>query len=244
MKNMLLTRVKNIKLALNNRGSALLTAVLAVSFLTILATTLLYITAMNFQIKQADYQNKKTFYTGEEALEEIKANLMYDVSEATGLANEDLAMNYIAAGGPDVRLLQYNNAFVTRIQEVWDDRLSGGSWDDLMNAYVADTTNYRIEMDLGYDSNGDNHLDSTECLEIDANNGQVIIRGVKVTYVNPQNHRATVITTDFRVNAPKIDWSAEGALTALPPGVAPEDAGKKELVNPCGSVVYTNWVKE
>ena len=53
---------------LDNRGSALLIVILVVGFLTILATTLLYISGMNFQIKQADYQNKKNFYTGETGL--------------------------------------------------------------------------------------------------------------------------------------------------------------------------------
>lgn len=230
-------------LALNNKGSALLTVILVVSFLTILATTLLYISAMNAQIKQADYHNKQNFYVGEQDLEYIRAVLMEDVSKASVLAYQDMSMNYIAAPDASLRELQYNNFFITRLQEVWDDKLAsnGGYWDTLMASYASTGT---VTMSLDNDASGDGHLSSSEALALDVNNGTAIIKGVKVQYTNPQNKITTIISTDFKVSAPPIDWSAEGSYTVLQSGHDATYAATKTLVTPVDSVIYTNWKKE
>ena len=238
--------IRNRIKCLNDEGSALLTVILIITFLTILATILLYITGMNFQIKQADYQNKKNFYTGEEALEEIKTNLIMDISKAAVLANEEMACNYAGLSSEELRVNQYNNFFVEHLQEIWDDKLAVyGSWDALLNSYHSNHTDFELEMDLvTYDANGNGSLSSDEALDVVANSGMIYIRGLKIKYVNPDNKLTTKISTDFRITAPAIDWSANAALTALPDGVDAAAAGKKELVTPKDSIVYTNWKKE
>ncbi len=245
MKKMWNNRKNRIK-PMNNRGSALLTVILVVGFLSILATVLLYITGMNFQIKQADYQNKKNFYSGEVALEEIKAGLMEDISKAAALANADVAMNYAVLDTRELRKLQYNNYFVTHLQEIWDEKLATeGNWDNLLNEYYSNHTDYTLTMDLEtYDDNNNGSLSSDEALEIDSNNGIIYIRGLRMKYTNPNNKLATIISTDFRITSPEIDWSADNSLTTLADGVDAETAGTKELVTPKASIVYTEWTKE
>ncbi len=233
---------------LDNKGSALLTVVLVVTFLTILATILLYITGMNFQIKQADYQNKKNFYKGEEALEMVRARLMADVSEAAVLANQDMMCNYSSMGSEDLRVNQYNVYFTEHLQEIWDAKLvTRGSWDNLLNHYMdlSDASDYTLTMDLDtYDANHNGSLSSDEALEITEHQGMIIIHGIELKYINPDNKLATKISTDFRITAPELDWSAYGTKMALDEGVSAEAAGTKEMVNPCDSVVYTEWKKE
>ena len=46
----------------NNAGSAIVTVLVVVTFVTILATVLLYISGMKFQMKVADYRTKESFY--------------------------------------------------------------------------------------------------------------------------------------------------------------------------------------
>ena len=67
---------------LNNNGSALISVVAVVIFLSVIATTIIYISGKNYQIKANDYQNKNTFYQAEMALDELKGALAADVSEA------------------------------------------------------------------------------------------------------------------------------------------------------------------
>lgn len=246
MKNMWVKMRNRIK-KLNNRGSALLTVVLVVTFLTVLATILMYISGLNFQIKEADYQNKKNFYEGEAGVEAIKVALMQDVSDATFLANQDISVNFANLTSADTRKNEYNKYFVKRLQEVFDDKLTahGGSWVNLLASYMPNTTDYELTIDLAYDTNGNGVLSSDEVLEVNELAGSVILRGISVKYTNPDKVKlVTKISTDFRIKSPDFDWSAAASRTELEPGVTVEEAKSKDLISPADCVIYTEWKKE
>lgn len=231
---------------LNNRGSALLVVVLVVGFLTILATTLLYISGMNFRIKQADYQNKKNFYTGETGLEQIRASLMKDASEAAAKAYNNVSMRFVAVGTKDGRQLEFYTEFVDQLQKTWDDKLAvrGNNWYNLLSDYYVSSSDYKLDLVPSYDSNGNGAFESSELLVIHANEGYIRIRGLKMTYIDPNTKRATIIATDMDVYAPEIDWSAEGTRTTLETGVTAEMAAGRTTVDVSRCVRYANWKKE
>lgn len=60
----------------SDRGAALVTVIIAVSFISILATALLCITASNVLAKGADRRVQKSFYDGERGMEEVKAGIV------------------------------------------------------------------------------------------------------------------------------------------------------------------------
>lgn len=215
---------------MNNRGSALLTVILVVGFLTILATTLLYITGMNFQIKQMDYANKKNFYSGETALEKIRAKLMKDASDAGAQAYNDVMMQYVTLDNKDMRELEYNTAFVKRVQELWTAK--GLSWQELLESYYSNDAAYTLT------------VPAAGILEPHETDGFVRIKGLKITYVDPDTHLATILSTDLDVHAPAIDWSAEGTQLALESGVTADQAAVKTEVDAAECVRYANWKKE
>lgn len=239
---------------LNNVGSALLTVILVVAFLTILATTLLYITGMNFQIKQADYRNKKNFYSGEVALEQIRAKLMEDVSEAGTEAYNEVMMNFVTLDNKDQRQLEFNKVFVECLTKedpagaggsengVWPRKLSshGNNWVSLLTSYHTDGS---LEMDNVYDLNGDGVFSSAEVLDIREADGVVRIKGLRMYYTDADG-LTTIIYTDLDVYAPPIDWSAEGSLNALEAGVSDVQAARKNAMDVSRCVRYTNWRKE
>lgn len=231
---------------LNNRGSALLIVVLTVGFLTILATTLLYISGMNSQIKQADYQNKKNFYTGETGLEQIRANLMKDTSEAASKAYNNVSQGFVTLGSKDARQLEFYNEFVDQLQEIWDAKLAteGNNWQNLLEDYFTPDPGYTLELDSTYDSNGNVVWESSEVLDIHAAEGYIRIRGLKMKYIDPKTKRATIISTDLDVFAPELDWSAEGSRNTLETGVTAEEAAKRKKVDVSKCVRYANWKKE
>lgn len=234
---------KNRMKRMNNAGSALLTVILVVSFLTILATTLLYISGLNFQIKQADYQNKKNFYTSEIALEQIKTELMEDVSEASILAYEDLQVDYATYENSSIRSLEYNKYFTERLQEVWTNKMgTSGDWESLLNSYY--TTDSTLIMDAALDTVTDAKWSSSEVLTVSPEAGKILIKGIKMQYTDPDTKITTVITTNFEINAPQIDLSVEQSKLALDTGVDGTAAATKDRVEPLDSVIYTNWTKE
>ena len=144
MKQRMKTSFKKEKV--NDNGSALLTVLLFVAFLTILATTLLYVTGMNYIIKEANYRNKKNFYTNETALEEIKARLMADVvSEAGKEAFVQSSMMFSNAGettdSGNIRTVGYNGYFTDAVCEIiYDEMTDLGvyNWDTYLSSKKTD----------------------------------------------------------------------------------------------------------
>lgn len=231
---------------MNNRGSALLTVVLVVGFLTILATTLLYVSGMNFQIKQADYQNKKSFYTGETALEEIRAHLMEDVSKAAAGAYGNMTMKFVTMEDADVRQVEFNHDFVERLQEVWDAKLAtvGDDWQQLLVQYYTGGDPSNPDNMRWTDANSNTKAESSEVLEVHELEGYIRIKGIRIVYTNPDNGRTTIIATDMDVYAPNLDWSAMSTSKTLASGVGAEDAAARKTVDVSKCVRYANWKKE
>lgn len=259
------------KKKLNNKGSALLTVLLFIAFLTILATTLLYITGMNFIIKQADYGNKRNFYKGETALEKVKAELTAKVvSEAAKEAYAQACMNYVSAATDDDgttegnREANYNRYFAEGVQKYLQEEFTttcgAGSynWEKYFTAYISDsdvTVKFEdpaVALETGTslpaDQTGDPD-DSTDdgTLLIDTTNGIVTIKGVTVTYINDDTRLATIISTDFELHAPQIDWGVIRSAGEIDPALDVAEVStlrQKNDVDITRCVKYTNWVKQ
>lgn len=255
---------------LNNRGSALLTVLLFIAFLTILATTLLYISGMNFIIKQADYGNKKNFYKGETALETIKAELTAKVvAPAARDAYVKCCMNFVSADTGDadttaqIRELNYNNYFTEAVRNYLSQEMTAAcagtfKWDTYFSHYVTGTGvtikfgDADVECETGTtlpaDQTGDVD-DPTDdgTLLIDTLNGIVTIREITVTYVDDEADLTTIISTDLELHAPEIDWSVTQSLDNFGAVSEAEEQNKlraKKDVEVSRCVIYTNWVKQ
>ena len=70
----------------DNRGFSLITVILAVAFIAILGLLVLYLALQNFRMKATDIKGKDSFYTAEQALEEIRMGLQQDVGDAMSTA--------------------------------------------------------------------------------------------------------------------------------------------------------------
>lgn len=228
---------------MNNRGSALLMVILVVGFLSILATTLLYISGMDFQTKQADYQNKKNFYTGEVALEQIRANLMVDASEAAVAAYNEVSMKYVTLQNKDMRQLEYNKLFVENLMEQLIPAAGGvDDWSVILGsrftAGAGTPPPYTLEFE--------NSVHTTAAMvEVHDADGYIRIKGLRMIYTDSTTKLTTILSTDLDIRAPEIDWSVEGAFQVLEAGVTEQMAAEsRTTVDASKCVKYVNWKKE
>lgn len=77
---------------LNNHGSTLIMVLIIVSFISILATVCITTAMLNFKMKTVDRDAKKTFYTDEQAIDEIYSGLGILSMESLSKAyNEEMA---------------------------------------------------------------------------------------------------------------------------------------------------------
>lgn len=65
---------------LNNRGSALVTVIIAMAFVGILASVLMYTSLLNYQMKANNLKAKDNFYSAESVFDEIRMGLQQEVS--------------------------------------------------------------------------------------------------------------------------------------------------------------------
>lgn len=216
---------KNQKL--NNKGAALVTVIVVISFISILATVILYSSGINFTMKATDIRTKKGFYDGEQAVEEIKVyftGLAKDAFEesyakamrgATGLTRESIFvrgyLNYIYdQWNSDVALASDVNAF---LQSLIDARYAGGT---------ISVTSATLDLDYTVE----------KC---------ATLRGLEFVYTD-SNNCTTKISTDIKIYAPAQQWAVE--MTEMADFPANYLELENDTLEIADCVKYYNWKKK
>lgn len=231
---------KRNRYKLNNQGSAIVTVIVVVAFITILATTLLYISGMNYYMKMTDLRTKQSFYEAETALEEIKAALAVEVAEAGDEAYREILINYAATDGY-TRYTLYENRFFEILKDNWEEKRSalnpGGdpvSYEELLREYVE--TPYKMGLTLDADNPTAGSIDLTNQAD-----GYAVVKGVQLTYA--KDGYTTIISTDYVITAPELNWGIDAAKTEWTPTDGAE-ALEREAVEMAEYVTYSNWIKK
>lgn len=189
------------KMKNDNRGASLVVVIITIAFIGILVSMLMYITFMNFKIKTADLKNKNSFYTAENALEEIKAGLQGEVSKAMGSAYLDIMQNY-GMFSDDERTENFEWKYMTALREA-------------LKVPGADNR-YRVELLKGYlqetawnDATGVGATVTAETADYGTllmlEDG-VVLKDVTVTYVSKDGN-VSCIKTDIRLALPQVSFN-------------------------------------
>lgn len=218
----------------NNTGSAMVTVLVVIAFISILATVMLYLSGANFQMKTTDFRTKESFYQAETTVEELRAQLVKDVEIAFAKAYTATVSEYSGMGDMATRESNFRQHFCDEMNTIWENRCGVIVPDpsDPTNRvfdWVTGITN--VVKPVGPDpspspypdpySNADAYLDikvtpsfgfetSENCDgsygDVPHDPGLIILRGVTVTYDSPQYY-TSIISTDFCITIPKVNWS-------------------------------------
>lgn len=251
------------KLKLDNRGAALVMAVVVIAFVSILTTTLLYLANMNYQMKSTDYKTKDVFYEAEIPLEGIRTLLVMDVADAAAKAFDTCMVNYANVTG-DVRASQYQNAFYTEVLKKWEERCKHGAiaW-DWQFGMEASGLNYAPvpAQDMCICQSGDNGCGDTSCTkpyhiildatipgtgrleEVSYNDDdgnpckKLVLKGIKVVYT--KNEFSSIIETNFAITPPNINLMIDSY-----DGTTPLEAVKRDKIKFEECVTYESYKKQ
>lgn len=242
---------------LNNRGSAIVTVIVVTIFITILATTLLFVSGRNYIMKQTNYQNTKSFYAAEETLDKLKELLVAEVDKAFDEAYRDMMRNYATivsegdteAVANDKRFRYYVDSFTKYLEKEWQDRVAAQG-----SSLAAVKHFMEVEQDAEHKVSPDmtkliTKVNGFTILPID-NVSRFVIRDVQVYYVDDKGFSA-YISTDIVLTPP--DYRVEGE-TGTPDPTEPETSepvdpadppavGEPDKVNMSEHVMYVNWKK-
>ena len=233
---------------LNNSGSTIVTVIVVITFVTILATTILYLSGMNYFMKATDRKAKENFYNAEVCLEEVKAGLVELAAEAADRAYLNTMVKY-AVDDSFSRYAEFQDEYFIALEEVWNEAAYDSS--GTLNTHLWALKNmvedeYKSDLSfVGISSDGSNEADFGKLDKSSINSGHVYIRDIKLSYTDASGYY-TEITTDFDFIVPEMNWAITESLSnttsVSDAGTEKPDVRKEydiaEFVN------YSNWQKQ
>jgi len=147
---------------LGNVGSTLVMVIVVVAFVSILATTLLYLVGENYKTKIYDLKTKESFYEAEELVDLFKASIIRDVAECSKPAYDSVVANYLQSEDKNTRSTEYLKQFKLEFDKRMEDRCGKTLEDDKIivfsggydEGYVSDLLNEFIVLDGDEESMG------------------------------------------------------------------------------------------
>ncbi len=119
-----MSKKKAKSLKLNNDGSTLVMALLAIAFVSLLASVLLAAAVSNVIMKRIDNKSKATFYTAESVLDEIKAGVGNDSMISMAEAYENVLSNLIITDDTyEIDYMMSNDEANAMLQEKFMSRM-------------------------------------------------------------------------------------------------------------------------
>lgn len=221
---------KHIKL--KNRGSAIVTVLVVVAFMTILATIMLYISGSNFQMKVADYHTKESFYQAEIPVEELRAQLVEDVQLAFVKAYTAAASEYSSLGDAQNSEDNYRRIFCEEMNKIWagrcpNDEYGNRMWETGIHLIAQQPIDGGIwTVKVASSEKFDESKIFSE--------GWLILRGVEFTYDSRQGY-TSMISTDYCITIPDVQWPDDNGHYSA--------AGTEGQLNFSNCVNYMNWTK-
>ena len=224
--------IRRNKGKLNNSGSTMLIVMVAIALIAVLATVLMSMSYMNYNMKVTEYQSKKNFYSAEVVLDQINVGLQKEMSDSL----EDAyirSMQRYTLDDDDTRNANFANYYISELTK----RLRKAALDSQYQIAPIDTDGDGV-YDCGLvhylDSslqaaylNGDLIIDSKEMTDplmqsvaisksdasgnITYESQGLILYNLYISYTDANDY-TTVIETDIRLKTPSLTLVTKTAM--------------------------------
>ena len=188
-----------------NSGSSIVIVIIAMAMIGILATTLLWMSYINYKIKVNDIRNKNSFYSAETVMEQIVAGLQKETSDAVAVAYQEVLSNWEELGSESNRYSSFASMYLdTLVKHLRDSEKGDGYYSrDILEGYV-DTTIWGNVNKTAW-NNGTDETDASKAkapvMEL-VNGNSLILRNVFVSYMD--GDRLSIVSTDLCSDVPQI----------------------------------------
>jgi len=186
----------------NNKGSSLVTVLLVASIIAALVTVVLAIVLLNVYMKKADLEGQGAFYDAESALEEIRAGLAKDESDATTTAYLDTLSNY-ANLEDEKKTVNFDEMFSEIIKNKLTDTSSGLYKISTLEGYLRET---KMKDGVGAEiltNPADAHFNITK--------EGAVLKDVHVRYTDKNNY-VSEIKTDIVLEYPPVNFQNASSI--------------------------------
>ena len=198
-----------------NKGASLVTVLMAVSIVSILVTVIFAVVISNVYMKKADLAGQKNFYDAESAIEEIRAGLGVEVSDAVSQAYIDTMGNYSALPN-DKKEEYFQNKYKTLLKNKLSvSQVQEGEKNYYSLTYMESLLRETAYKEVGTGANkkgvGAKVITPEGYNYINVEKDGVVLKNVTVSYVNGDGYY-TQICTDICIEYPPIDFANISAM--------------------------------
>ncbi len=197
----------------DKRGSSLVLVLATMTFLILLAGTIITMTITNIRLKMTQKRSQENFYQTDSILDNISAGIQNASSKASAEAYALALAEYNAALTSATSTLdaRYNNSYMeTMIQVLTGDEnavyVKNGIYnykDEVLLSYINTEEKSKYQLHGSFtDSNGNTFT-----------GGQLLVDGYSlvlkdISVIKEENSYETTLTTDIRIDVPSVDTEA------------------------------------
>ena len=198
------------KLGRNNKGSSLIVAIIAVSFVAILGTVIISSTMTNYSMRVMNYQSKKTFYSAQTALDEIYSGISTEcynqletayLSSVTELVNNNRAVDNATANS-NMRIL-----YLTNLKKKLDTVNGGMDTSDALSSKANLIKYMESFITRTKDSSPDKYAYVDSVGNVDFEGDKITINDVVVVYVSTKDEYYSNIAVDMVMGYPDVTFN-------------------------------------
>lgn len=190
---------------LNDKGSALVTVIVACAVIGLLAVVSLWASLINYQMKITDTKVKSNFYSAESVLDQICVGLQSNVSDAYNKAYTTTMQKYSALSEDErnnmfIREYVENICLALKSTTVGDRNYNMALLKSYVDSSLLDNTTYpyaEITSLTASDDSGDGLMSTYDT--------GVVLKGIKVVFVDDEGF-SSVIETDISLNIPEMKF--------------------------------------
>lgn len=203
-----------------NSGSSIVIVIIAMAMIGILATTLLWMSYINYKIKVNDIRNKNSFYSAETVMEQILAGLQKESSDAVAIAYKETLSRWDQDDDGIQSEANHYSSFASMYLDTLVKQLKNKEKGD--GYYNRDTLRNYVDSEIWKNVNEsawNNGTDETDASKAKApvmelvNGNSLILRNVFVSYMD--GDRLSIVSTDLCLEVPEIVFTQSGSIDDL-----------------------------
>lgn len=196
------------KMIKNNNGAGLVSVIIVVAFVAILGSILMSATLTNYKMKQINLKTKDSFYSAEQALDEIRVGLQGLVSDAIGDAYIEVLENYAVYDLETKTDLMESKYFETIWNKLAEDPLTHTTYDkEVLKGYLVDAAWVGTDISNGYGtiiSSDDNQM-------ITYDKEGIVLKNIDIYYRDKKGF-VSMIKTDIKLVLPNLQFASSTAI--------------------------------
>lgn len=174
--------MKQARILRNNKGAALVSIMIAVAFITILATAMLYMSFNNYKMKIVNYESKANFYETEQSMTKMSTTLRNEVMTSTTPLN---TLKTVTGVNDDNR---YSNVEIAKLAFPSSSVAASGN-----NAVVTDSNGDVYTFSSTIPAGVPNYEEEA----VNSNTKKITLKGVEVKQLEARTKNVNKISTDL-----------------------------------------------